>query len=132
MKRLSSPTQIVKLTFPHYQTAGLQTHLLSKCCVHKKLPALVFSQKHVLKRWSVEEGQISLSALKLCIGGLRETAFSLTIYLYVCMYVYIYIYIYIYLHTHIHTQIDIYIYIYTHIHTHTYIHKYIHAHVCVF
>ena len=35
-------TQFVKQISPHYQTALLQTHLLSKCFVHKTLLVLTF------------------------------------------------------------------------------------------
>ena len=35
--------------FPHYQTVGLQTHLLSKCCVHKQVAwVYVFIWTHSL------------------------------------------------------------------------------------
>jgi hypothetical protein len=41
------------------------THFLSKCRVHKKLLALIFSQKHMLQCCSVEDGQGFLCAVKL-------------------------------------------------------------------
>ena len=47
-------TQFVKLRFPHYQTAWLQTYILSKYCVHhKKKFVHIFSQKrNIPKCWS--------------------------------------------------------------------------------
>ena len=46
---LLSPLQFVKLSFPQYQTLGLQTHLLSKCCVHKQVTCpYVFTWTHLL------------------------------------------------------------------------------------
>ena len=38
--------------------------------------------RNMLKLWSVEDGQVFLSAGKLYIGGLRQIAFSLSIYIY--------------------------------------------------
>lgn len=39
---LSQTAHFVKLRLPHFYTAGLQTHHLSKCCVHRKNCFLVF------------------------------------------------------------------------------------------
>ena len=39
---MAKATQFVQLRFSHYETTGLQTLLLSKCCVHKKLLVLIF------------------------------------------------------------------------------------------
>jgi len=48
--------QTVKLRVPQYETVGLQTHVQSKCCVHKKSLVLINSLKHnMLKCWSVDD-----------------------------------------------------------------------------
>jgi hypothetical protein len=53
---------------------GLRTHLLSKCCFHRKIAC----RKNIscLSFGLLQIGQRFLSAVKLCIGGLRQIAVS--------------------------------------------------------
>ena len=53
---------------------GLRTHLLSKCCVHRKIAC----RKNIacLSFGLLQIGQLFLSPVKLCIGGLRQIAVS--------------------------------------------------------
>ena len=61
MKQQFSLTQTVRQSEIHtlLHTAVLQTQLLSKCCVHKKM----------LRFWSIEEVSFILFPVKFCIYG---------------------------------------------------------------
>ena len=57
---------------------GLRTHLLSKCCFHRKT---VFRKNITCLSFGLLQiGQLFLSPVKLCIGGLRQIAVSWAIY----------------------------------------------------
>jgi hypothetical protein len=66
-----------KLIFPHYCTVGLQTHLLSKCCVHHNITCPCIFVKTCLSVGLLWTGQVFfLSPVQLYVGGSQQTAIS--------------------------------------------------------
>ena len=59
---------------PALPDSWLQTHLLSKCCVHKELLLFILPWKHNM----VCCGSVKffMSFVKMCVGGLRQIAVS--------------------------------------------------------
>ena len=57
---------------------GLQTHLLSKCCVHKKNCLFLYIHKNLtwLSVHLVRIGQVFYCPTKLCVGGLWQIGVS--------------------------------------------------------